>query len=167
MLWRKNNPSAYLIVLLVDERPEEVTDFRRQVPDAEVIASTFDESAESHVHAAEIVIEKARRMVECKQHVVILLDSITRLARAYNTTMPNSGKILSGAWKLRPCKGLSGSSVPLEILKEGQRPFLAPLWLKPEARWTRSYLKNSRNRKYGIASGPRTFKQKNFSCFGF
>ena len=93
---RKNNPSAYLIVLLVDERPEEVTDFRRQVPDAEVIASTFDESAESHVHAAEIVIEKARRMVECNQHVVILLDSITRLARAYNTTMPNSGKILSG-----------------------------------------------------------------------
>ena len=93
---RENNPDAHLIVLLVDERPEEVTDFRRQVPDAEVIASTFDESAESHVHAAEIVIEKARRMVEHQQHVVILLDSITRLARAYNTTMPNSGKILSG-----------------------------------------------------------------------
>jgi transcription termination factor Rho len=93
---RVNNPKAHLIVLLVDERPEEVTDFRRQVPDAEVIASTFDESAESHVHAAEIVIEKARRMVEGEQDVVILLDSITRLARAYNTTMPNSGKILSG-----------------------------------------------------------------------
>ena len=93
---RVNNPKAHLIVLLVDERPEEVTDFRRQVPDAEVIASTFDESAESHVHAAEIVIEKARRMVEHNQDVVILLDSITRLARAYNTTMPNSGKILSG-----------------------------------------------------------------------
>lgn len=93
---RVNNPQAHLIVLLVDERPEEVTDFRRQVPDAEVIASTFDEPAESHVHAAEIVIEKARRMVEHKQDVVILLDSITRLARAYNTTMPNSGKILSG-----------------------------------------------------------------------
>ena len=93
---RQNNPEAHLIVLLVDERPEEVTDFRRQVPDAEVIASTFDESAESHVHAAEIVIEKARRMVEHNQHVVILLDSITRMARAYNATMPNSGKILSG-----------------------------------------------------------------------
>ena len=90
---RVNNPKAHLIVLLVDERPEEVTDFRRQVPDAEVIASTFDESAESHVHAAEIVIEKARRMVEHEKDVVILLDSITRLARAYNT-MPNSGKIL-------------------------------------------------------------------------
>jgi transcription termination factor Rho len=93
---RVNNPKVHLIVLLVDERPEEVTDFRRQVPDAEVIASTFDESAESHVHAAEIVIEKARRMVESEQDVVILLDSITRMARAYNTTMPNSGKILSG-----------------------------------------------------------------------
>jgi transcription termination factor Rho len=93
---RTNNPDAHLIILLVDERPEEVTDFRRQVSDAEIIASTFDENAESHVHAAEIVIEKARRMVEVGKEVVILLDSITRLARAYNTTMPNSGKILSG-----------------------------------------------------------------------
>ena len=92
---QKNYPEAHLIILLVDERPEEVTDFRRQV-DGEVICSTFDESAESHVHAAEMVIEKARRMVEVGQDVVILLDSITRLARAYNTTMPNSGKILSG-----------------------------------------------------------------------
>lgn len=92
---RKNYPDAHLIILLIDERPEEVTDFRRQV-DAEVISSTFDESAESHVHAAEMVIEKARRMVETGEDVVILLDSITRLARAYNTTMPNSGKILSG-----------------------------------------------------------------------
>lgn len=92
---KKNYPEAHLIILLVDERPEEVTDFRRQV-DAEVISSTFDESAESHVHASEMVIEKARRMVEVGDDVVILLDSITRLARAYNTTMPNSGKILSG-----------------------------------------------------------------------
>ena len=91
----KNYPDAHLIILLIDERPEEVTDFRRQV-DAEVISSTFDESAESHVHAAEMVIEKARRMVEVGEDVVILLDSITRLARAYNTMMPNSGKILSG-----------------------------------------------------------------------
>ena len=112
---RVNNPKAHLIVLLVDERPEEVTDFRRQVPDAEVIASTFDESAESHVHAAEIVIEKARRMVEHEKDVVILLDSITRLARAYNTTMPNSGKILSGEWKQPPCSYRSDFLVPLEI----------------------------------------------------
>ena len=90
-----NYPEAHLIVLLIDERPEEVTDFKRQVR-GEVISSTFDESAESHVHAAEMVIEKARRMVETGGDVIILLDSITRLARAYNTTMPNSGKILSG-----------------------------------------------------------------------
>jgi len=114
---RVNNPKAHLIVLLVDERPEEVTDFRRQVPDAEVIASTFDESAESHVHAAEIVIEKARRMVECEQDVVILLDSITRMARAYNTTMPNSGKILSGgveATALQRPKRFFGSARNIE-----------------------------------------------------
>lgn len=92
---RKNYPEAHLIILLIDERPEEVTDFRRQVS-GEVISSTFDESAESHVHAAEMVIEKARRIVEVGRDVVILLDSITRLARAYNTTVPNSGKILSG-----------------------------------------------------------------------
>ncbi|MDG0963706.1 MAG: transcription termination factor Rho [Opitutales bacterium] len=114
---RVNNPKAHLIVLLVDERPEEVTDFRRQVPDSEVIASTFDESAESHVHAAEIVIEKARRMVECNQDVVILLDSITRLARAYNATMPNSGKILSGgveATALQRPKRFFGSARNIE-----------------------------------------------------
>lgn len=92
---QQSYPEAHLIVLLIDERPEEVTDFRRQCT-GEVISSTFDESAESHVHAAEMVIEKARRMVEVGQDVVILLDSITRLARAYNTMMPNSGKILSG-----------------------------------------------------------------------
>ena len=91
----ENNPEVHLIVLLVDERPEEVTDFRRQTK-GEVISSTFDEPAESHVHAAEMVIEKARRMCEAGKHVVILLDSITRLARAYNAIMPNSGKILSG-----------------------------------------------------------------------
>ncbi len=90
-----NRPDTHLIVLLIDERPEEVTDFRRQVK-GEVISSTFDEDANSHTHCAEMVIEKARRMVEVGKHVVILLDSITRLARAYNTLMPNSGKILSG-----------------------------------------------------------------------
>ena len=92
----ENNPEAHLIILLVDERPEEVTDFRRQITRGEVIASTFDETPESHVHAAEMVIAKARRMVESGEHVVILLDSITRLARAYNALAANSGKILSG-----------------------------------------------------------------------
>ncbi|MBN2069560.1 MAG: transcription termination factor Rho [Opitutales bacterium] len=92
----ENNPEAHLIILLVDERPEEVTDFRRQIKRGEVIASTFDETPESHVHAAEMVIAKARCMVEAGQHVVILLDSITRLARAYNALAANSGKILSG-----------------------------------------------------------------------
>lgn len=91
-----NRPDAHLIVLLIDERPEEVTDFKRQVTAGEVISSTFDESPISHVHAAEMVIEKARRLVECGKHVIILLDSITRLARAYNTLVPSSGKILSG-----------------------------------------------------------------------
>ncbi len=92
----KNKPKAKLIVLLVDERPEEVTDFKRNTAGAEIISSTFDESPENHVHVAEMVIERARRMVELGMDVVILLDSITRLARAYNTLMPNGGKILSG-----------------------------------------------------------------------
>jgi transcription termination factor Rho len=90
-----NHPEAYLIILLVDERPEEVTDMQRSV-NAEVIASTFDEPAEKHVKIANIVIEKAKRLVECGHDVVILLDSITRLARAYNTVSPSSGKVLSG-----------------------------------------------------------------------
>lgn len=92
----KNKPDAHLIVLLVDERPEEVTDFKRKTKHGEVISSTFDENAENHVHVAEMVIERARRMVELGKDVIILLDSITRLARAYNTLMPNGGKILSG-----------------------------------------------------------------------
>ncbi|MBI2928342.1 MAG: transcription termination factor Rho [Verrucomicrobia bacterium] len=92
----KNNPEAYLIILLIDERPEEVTDMERTCRPAEVISSTFDEPPERHVQVAEMVIEKARRMVEHKRDVVILLDSITRLARAYNTVQPHSGKILSG-----------------------------------------------------------------------
>ena len=91
----ENHPEVYLIVLLIDERPEEVTDMARNVK-AEVIASTFDEQAERHVKVASIVLEKAKRMVECGHDVVILLDSITRLARAYNTVVPSSGKILSG-----------------------------------------------------------------------
>ncbi len=90
-----NHPEVYLIVLLIDERPEEVTDMARSV-NAEVVASTFDEQAERHVKVASIVLEKAKRMTECGHDVVILLDSLTRLARAYNTVVPSSGKILSG-----------------------------------------------------------------------
>ncbi|WP_373515237.1 transcription termination factor Rho [Persicitalea sp.] len=91
----RNHPEVFLIILLIDERPEEVTDMQRSVR-AEVISSTFDEQADRHVKVASIVLEKAKRMVECGHDVVILLDSITRLARAYNTVVPSSGKILSG-----------------------------------------------------------------------
>ncbi|MFH0894194.1 MAG: transcription termination factor Rho, partial [Bacteroidota bacterium] len=90
-----NHPEAYLIILLIDERPEEVTDMERSVK-AEVVSSTFDEPAERHVRIANIVLEKAKRIVECGQDVVILLDSITRLARAFNTVAPASGKVLTG-----------------------------------------------------------------------
>jgi len=91
----RNHPNVYLIVLLIDERPEEVTDMQRSVK-GEVISSTFDEPAQRHVQVADMVIEKAKRLVEHKRDVVILLDSITRLARAHNTVVPPSGKILSG-----------------------------------------------------------------------
>ena len=90
-----NHPEVFQLILLIDERPEEVTDMQRNV-DGEVVASTFDEPAERHVKVANIVLEKAKRLVECGHDVVILLDSITRLARAYNTVQPASGKILSG-----------------------------------------------------------------------
>jgi len=92
---RANSPDVHVIVLLIDERPEEVTDMEENV-DAEIISSTFDEPADRHTQVAEMVLEKAKRLVEYKRDVVILLDSITRLARAYNTTVPHSGKILSG-----------------------------------------------------------------------
>ena len=91
----ENHPEIKLIILLIDERPEEVTELQRGVQ-AEVVASTFDEPPERHVNVSEMVIEKAKRMVESADDVVILLDSITRLARAYNTVIPHSGKILSG-----------------------------------------------------------------------
>ncbi|MFW5660118.1 MAG: transcription termination factor Rho, partial [Oceanicaulis sp.] len=90
-----NHPDSYLMVLLIDERPEEVTDMQRTVK-GEVVASTFDEPATRHVQVAEMVIEKAKRLVEHKRDVVILLDSITRLGRAYNTVVPSSGKVLTG-----------------------------------------------------------------------
>src|SRR5690606_27402920 len=91
----RNNPEAHMIVLLIDERPEEVTEMQRTVK-GEVVASTFDEPPSRHVQVAEMVIENAKRLVEHKQDVVILLDSITRLARAYHTVQPSSGKVLTG-----------------------------------------------------------------------
>ncbi|MCS7215076.1 MAG: transcription termination factor Rho [Thermodesulfovibrio sp.] len=93
---KKNHPEIYLIVLLIDERPEEVTDWRRQVTGAEIISSTFDEPAQRHCQVSEMVIERAKRLVEEGRDVVILLDSLTRLARAYNAITPASGKVLSG-----------------------------------------------------------------------
>ncbi len=111
-----NHPEAHLIVLLVDERPEEVTEMRRQVA-GEVVASTFDEAAQRHVQVAEMVMEKAKRMVESGKDVVILLDSITRLARAYNTLAPHRGKILSGgveAGALHKPKRFFGSARNIE-----------------------------------------------------
>ncbi len=111
-----NHPEAYLIILLIDERPEEVTDMARSV-NAEVVSSTFDEPADRHVKIAGIVLEKAKRMVECGHDVVILLDSITRLARAYNTVSPASGKVLSGgvdANALHKPKGFFGAARNIE-----------------------------------------------------
>ncbi len=112
----KNHSDVKLMVLLIDERPEEVTDMRRNVP-AEVLSSTFDEPPERHVQVAQMVIEKARRLVEVGQHVVILLDSITRLARAHNVVIPHSGKILSGgvdAMALQKPKRFFGSARNIE-----------------------------------------------------
>ncbi len=93
---KKNHRDINLMILLIDERPEEVTDWKRQVPSAEIISSTFDEPPQRHCQVSEIVIEKAKRLVESKKEVVILLDSITRLARAYNSVIPSSGRVLSG-----------------------------------------------------------------------
>jgi transcription termination factor Rho len=93
---KKNHRDVHLIILLIDERPEEVTDWKRQVAGAEIISSTFDEPPQRHCQVSEMVIERAKRLVESKKNVVILLDSITRLARAYNAIMPTSGKVLSG-----------------------------------------------------------------------
>ncbi|AGC66803.1 transcription termination factor Rho [Candidatus Uzinura diaspidicola str. ASNER] len=111
-----NHPEVYLIILLIDERPEEVTDMRRNV-NGEVVASTFDEAAEKHVKVANMILQKAKRMVEFGHDVVILLDSITRLARAYNTIAPSSGKILSGgidAKALQKPKRFFGSARNIE-----------------------------------------------------
>lgn len=112
-----NNPECHMIVLLVDERPEEVTDWERSVASAEVIASTFDQPAENHIKVAEMVLERAKRLVEVGKDVVILLDSITRLARAYNLSVPTSGRILSGgvdSTALYPPKRFFGAARNIE-----------------------------------------------------
>ena len=114
-----NHPEVYLIVLLIDERPEEVTDMIRSVK-GEVVSSTFDEPASRHVAVSEMVISKAKRLVEHKRDVVILLDSITRLARAYNTQVPSSGKVLTGGVDANALQRPKRFLVQPEILrKEG------------------------------------------------
>ena len=120
----KNHKEVTLIVLLIDERPEEVTDWQRQVK-AEVISSTFDEPAQRHAQVAEMVLEKAKRLVEHKKDVVILLDSITRLARAYNTIAPPSGKVLSGGLDsnaLQRPKRFFGAARNIEYARSGDTP---------------------------------------------
>lgn len=113
----QNNPEIYLIVLLIDERPEEVTEMSRTIK-GEVISSTFDEPASRHVQVAEMVIEKAKRLVEYKRDVVILLDSITRLARAYNTVVPSSGKVLTGGVDANALQNRNAFSARPEISRK-------------------------------------------------
>ncbi len=133
----KGHKSIVPMILLIDERPEEVTDMTRSV-DAEVISSTFDEPAERHVQVAEMVIEKAKRIVEQGHDVVILLDSITRLARAYNAVMPPSGKILSGGVDSNALDRPKRFSGRPETLRTAAASPLSPLhWWKPAAAWTR------------------------------
>ena len=118
-----NHPDVYVIMLLIDERPEEVTDMERQVkgPNAEVISSTFDEATGRHIQVSEMVIEKAKRMVEYGHDVVIFLDSITRLARAWNAEVPHSGKILSGGVDSNALQRPNASSARLARWKKGAR----------------------------------------------
>ena len=153
----KNNPEAYLFILLIDERPEEVTDMERTCRGAEVISSTFDEPPERHVQVAEMVIEKARRMVEHKRDVVILLDSITRLARAYNTVQPHSGKILSGgvdANALHKPKRFFGAARNIE--EGGSLTIMATALVDTGSRDGRSHLRGVQgHRQHGGAPRPR------------
>ena len=140
-----NHPEVFLIVLLIDERPEEVTDMQRSVK-GEVISSTFDEPAQRHVQVAEMVIEKAKRLVEHKKDVVILLDSITRLGRAYNTVVPSSGKVLTGgvdANALQRPKRFFGAARNIE--EGGSLSIIATALIDTGIRrWTRSSSKSSR-----------------------
>ena len=139
-----NHPEVYQIILLIDERPEEVTDMQRNVK-GEVVASTFDEPADRHVKVANIVLEKAKRLVECGHDVVILLDSITRLARAYNTVQPASGKILSGgvdANALHKPKDFLELQEILRVVVLYQ--LLQLLLLKLDQKWMKLFLRNLR-----------------------
>lgn len=139
-----NHPECYLMVVLIDERPEEVTDMCRSVK-AEVIASTFDEPADKHVRVSSMALQKAKRLVECGHDVVILLDSITRLARAYNTVAPASGKVLSGgveANAMQKPKQFFGAARKIE--KGGSSPYWPRHLSKQAAGWTKSSLRNSK-----------------------
>lgn len=139
-----NHPDVILMVLLIDERPEEVTEMERSVK-GEVIASTFDEPATRHVQVAEMVIEKAKRLAESKKDVVILLDSITRLARAYNTVVPASGKVLTGGVDSNALQRPKRILALRAILKKAARsPLSVPRSSRQAAVWTTSSMKNSK-----------------------
>jgi transcription termination factor Rho len=131
-----NHPECYLMVLLIDERPEEVTEMARSVR-GEVISSTFDEPAARHVQVAEMVIAKAKRLVEHKKDVVILLDSVTRLARAYNTVIPSSGKVLTGGVDANALQRARSVSLgrPEMLKREAASPLLPPPWWRPAPVW--------------------------------
>lgn len=147
-----NHPEVYLMVLLIDERPEEVTDMSRSVK-GEVISSTFDEPAARHVQVAEMVIEKAKRLVETKKDVVILLDSITRLGRAYNTVIPSSGKVLTGgvdANALQRPKRLLGAARNVE--EGGSLTIIATALIDTGSRMDEVILKSSR-----VPATPKSF----------
>ena len=137
-----NHPECYLMVLLIDERPEEVTDMQRSVK-GEVVSSTFDEPASRHVAVAEMVIEKAKRLAEHKKDVVILLDSITRLGRAYNAVIPSSGKVLTGgvdANALQRPKRFFGAARNIE--EGGSLTIISTALIDTGAEWTKLFLKN-------------------------
>jgi transcription termination factor Rho len=158
-----NHPECYLIVLLIDERPEEVTDMQRTVR-GEVISSTFDEPAQRHVQVAEMVIEKAKRLVEHGRDVVILLDSITRLGRAYNTVVPSSGKVLTGgvdANALQRPKRFFGAARNIE--EGGSLTIISTALIDTAAGWTRSSSKSSKEPE--IRSSYLTARSPTSVCF--
>ena len=144
----RNYPDIHLIILLIDERPEEVTEMQRTVPKAEIISSTFDEPPQKHTQVAEITIERAKRLVECKYDVVILLDSLTRLTRAYNTVVPSSGKLLSGgidANALHKPKRFFGAARNIE--EGGSLTIIATCLIDTGSRMDDVILKNSKEQE--------------------
>ena len=152
----RNNPECHVIVLLVDERPEEVTDMRRHVLRAEVVASTFDRPSDEHCHIAELTIERAKRLVEMGKDVVIILDGITRLARAYNLAAPASGRIMSGgidAGALYPPKKFFGAARNVE--EGGSLTILATALVETELQDGRAHLRGVQgHREHGAAARP-------------